>query len=461
MTGRLRILSFNSLALRVITLSTVLAIAGLVAIGTVISALYRETSEQAFADLLSAQLFNLIGSAAVGPDGTLQGRPDLGDYRYTVPQSGWYWSVRPVTGKIKGELHSPSMTGNIPSPDTKTVPFDGQYRRTYRVYGPGGKELQVLESEVYLDDANGAARFRVTGNREELGRQINGFEKRIFLYLALFGAAMIAVNALAIRYGLRPLDRVRQALTAIMAGDAARLEGNFPDEIEPLVQEMNTLIENNRSIVERARTQVGNLAHSLKTPLAVLLNESTAIGGSKGKLVASQARSMKEQIDHYLQRARIAAQRNTVAHRTDAVAALTRMVRVMGKLNPEKQVAFSPTAERVLFAGEKEDFEEIIGNLLENAAKWANSRVDVAIREIPAADRARFFRVTIEDDGPGIPPEKAQEVLKRGHRLDETTPGSGLGLSIVTDMISEYGGKLDLCRGSLGGLAAVVELKCA
>jgi signal transduction histidine kinase len=327
--------------------------------------------------------------------------------------------------------------------------------------GPGGEEVQVLESEVYLDEANGAARFRVTGNLTELDTKIGAFERQIYLYLFLFGAGMIAINALAIRFGLRPLDRVRHALTDITAGTADRLEGRFPDEIEPLVSEMNTLIENNRSIVERARTQVGNLAHSLKTPLAVLTNESTAIGGTKGKLVADQARSMQSQIDHYLQRARIAAQRNTITHRTNTVETLDRMVRVMAKLNQDKAVSYSKPDTEFVFAGEKEDFEEIMGNLLENATKWAKSKVEVRIDDSGERDGRPLMRVTISDDGPGIPEEKAKEVLKRGRRLDEETPGSGLGLSIVSELVSEYGGRLELAKSHMGGLSAIVELRRA
>lgn len=453
-------LALNSLALRVITLSTVLAVIALVAIGAVISALYRDSSEQAFKDLLAAQLFNLIGSVGVAGDGRLDGSPDLGDYRYTVPDSGWYWSVTPVTGGVSGELHSLSLTGKLQGPSTEKVPFDAQYRRSYQMPGRAGEQLEVLESEIYLDEAKGAVRFRVMGNRSELEGKIGAFERQIYLYLFLFGAGMIAINALAIRFGLRPLDRVRTALSAITAGTADRLEGRFPDEIEPLVSEMNTLIENNQSIVERARTQVGNLAHSLKTPLAVLTNESHAIGGNRGKLLADQARSMQTQIDHYLQRARIAAQRNTVTHRTDAVEALTRMVRVMAKLNQEKTISFAPLGKQIMFAGEKEDFEEIIGNLLENACKWAKSSVGVHIETGAGKDGRQVMRVQIEDDGPGIPPEKADEVLKRGKRLDEKTPGSGLGLSIVSELVSEYGGRLELNKSRLGGLAAIVELRC-
>ena len=235
--------------------------------------------------------------------------------------------------------------------------------------------------------------------------------------------------------------------------------GGFPAEIEPLANETNALIENNRRIVERSRTQVGNLAHSLKTPLAVLTNEGRAIGGPKGTLVAEQAAAMRDQLDHYLKRARVAAQRDSVVYRTPVKPLLERLVRVIEKLGRMKISLDLPPGE-IVFAGEREDLEEIVGNLLENAVKWAKGRVSVSAREIAATGEAqRRFSIAIEDDGPGIPEDKAREVLKRGNRLDESKPGTGLGLSIVSELVNEYGGRLLLERSELGGLRAVVELR--
>ena len=270
------------------------------------------------------------------------------------------------------------------------------------------------------------------------------------------GKALIAITAAAILLGLRPLSRVRASLALVREGAAQRLDGRFPAEIEPLVNETNALIENNRRIVERSRTQVGNLAHSLKTPLAVLLNEGRALGGDKGRLIADQSASMQSQVDHYLRRARVAAQRDSVVYRTPVTPLLRRMARVMEKLNPGTRVLLRLPAGEIVFAGEREDLEEIVGNLLENAMKWARSMVAVSLAPDDGAGR---FAISIEDDGPGIPEEKAREALKRGRRLDETKPGTGLGLAIVTDLVNEYNGVLQLERSALGGLKAVVELR--
>ena len=449
----------RSLAFRVIAFSTGWAILALIVISTVITTLYRQASERGFDSLLSAHLFNLIGSVGVSEGGALTGSPDLGDLRFSQPNSGWYWTVEPVSEGVTGELRSSSMTEAIPSPSVAEVPFNAQFQRSYVTDGIAGEELAVVETEFVLDAQNRVARFRVMGNRTELEQEISSFERQLFTYLSLFGVGMIGINAIAILLGLRPLSRVRNALAMVREGTAQRLDGKFPAEIEPLANETNALIENNRRIVERARTQVGNLAHSLKTPLAVLVNEGRALGGVKGTLISEQAAAMRQQVDHYLKRARVAAQRDSVVYRTPVTPLLQRLVRVLEKLGRMKISLTLPETE-IIFAGEREDLEEIVGNLLENAMKWAASRVDVSVQDLSKSDEThRLFSIIIEDDGPGIPEDKARDALKRGKRLDETKPGTGLGLAIVADLVNEYGGRLMLERSELGGLKAIVQLR--
>jgi signal transduction histidine kinase len=453
-------LLFRSLTFRVIALSTVWAVLALIVIATVISTLYRQASERGFDSLLSAHLFNLIGSVSVTDAGQLTGSPDLGDLRFSEPESGWYWSVEPVSGGLTGKLRSISMTEPIPSPSSTEVPFNKDFQRNYIAHGILDEELEVFESEFVLDSKNRVARFRVMGNRTELQNEVAGFQRQLATYLGVFGIGMIAINAAAILLGLQPLRRVRRALALVREGNARRLDGRFPAEIEPLANETNALIENNKRIVERSRTQVGNLAHSLKTPLAVMLNEGRALGGDKGRLIVDQASAMQTQLEHYLQRARVAAQRDSVVYRTPVGATLKRMVRVVEKLSPATAVTLALPAGEVVFAGEREDLEEIAGNLLDNAMKWARSKVAVSVHPEPCDDPASgMFAMSIEDDGPGVPEDKAREALKRGRRLDETKPGSGLGLAIVSDLVNEYGGKLALERSNLGGLRAIVRLR--
>lgn len=453
-----RRLRSGSLTVRVIGFSTLWALLTLILIATVISTLFRQASERGFESLLSAHLFNLISTVSTTQDGWLQGAPNLGDLRFTIPRSGWYWSVEPVSEGLRGSLQSISMTAPVEAPTTAEVPFDMDFQRRYVIEGLDGELLEVFESEFVLDDADRIGRFRVMGNRSELEEEIADFDRQLYFYLALFGIGMIAINAIAIWLGLRPLARVRRALAEIRSGSATRLDGRFPAEIAPLAEETNALIESNRRIVERSRTQVGNLAHSLKTPLAVLLNEGSAMGGQKGTLIVGQAMAMQSQVEHYLQRARMAAQRDTLLFRTPIVPIVERLVRVMGKLNRDLDLSFEAPGKEIIFSGEREDFEELVGNLLENATKWARSAVAVTVARDDEGGRKGFI-VVIEDDGPGIPEDQANLALKRGQRLDETKPGTGLGLAIVADLVKEYGGHFELARSELGGLKAVIRLQ--
>ncbi|WP_309084090.1 ATP-binding protein [Chelativorans sp.] len=454
--SRLRTLP-RTLTFRVVAFSSIWAIIALVVIATVISALFRQVSERGFDNVLSAHLFNLIASVSATEDGRLVGSPNLGDLRFSEPLSGWYWSVEPASEALRNRLQSPSLVMPVASPSAEAVPFDRGFRRKYLAEGPGGEQIEALEAEIVLDQIDRIARFRVMGNRSELEQEIADFAGRLFAYLAIFGLGMIAINVFAILLALKPLGSIRLALANIRSGTAERLSGDFPREIAPLAEETNALIESNRRIIERARTQVGNLAHSLKTPLAVLMNEGRALGGEKGILIASQAEAMQKQIDHYLQRARAAAQRNTLASRSPVNETLARLARVAEKLNPDKRLHLELPRAEVVFAGEREDLEEITGNLVENAMKWASGRVVLSLDPTGGAGERRF-RIIIEDDGPGIPEEQARQALKRGRRLDESKPGTGLGLAIVADLVKEYGGTLALERSPLGGLRAEVSL---
>jgi signal transduction histidine kinase len=448
----------RSLSLRVIMFSTLWTIISFFAIATIISALYGDARLKSFQQLLSAHLFSVIASVSVN-EGTLAGRPDPGEVRYASPLSGWYWSVEPVTDNLKGALRSVSLgdTTMIDAPSTLNVPFDTSFQRKYTVPGPNGQQLSVVETEVVLDAENRVARFRVMGNLSEVEGEIADFRNTLYFYLGIFALGGTLINAAVILFGLRPLDRVRRSLAEIREGKVSRLNENLPLEIAPLAREMNALIDNNRRIMERSRTQVGNLAHSLKTPLSVLVNESRTIGGAEGRIIAEQSAAMQDQVQHYLQRARVAAQRDSVVFRAPVTPILARLVRVTAKLNPAVDVQFLNYMDDAIFAGEQEDLEEIIGNLLENAGKWGRSIVRLTLAK---ADNG--LEISVADDGPGLAPEQIKDALTRGKRLDETKPGTGLGLSIVHDTVREYGGTLWLERSvDLGGLNARLTLPVA
>ena len=322
-----------------------------------------------------------------------------------------------------------------------------------------GRRVQVAETEVVLDGEGHAARFRVTGNLAVVEDQIADFSRSLHVALAVFGFGSLLLNGLAILYGLKPLVRAREALGKVRNGEAERLEGEFPREIQPLANEMNALIESNLRIVDRARMQVGNLAHSLKTPIAVLLNESNLIDKQQGDVVRAQAEAMQAQVQSYLHRARIAAQRDSVLARTEAEPVLERLVRVMRKLNKDIEFTLTVDPADAKLAMEQQDMEEIVGNLLENAARYAKARVTVSVTPVeveaersPDPARKSWIELLVEDDGPGLNDDEAAKALKRGMRLDESMPGTGLGLSIVNEIVSEYHGRLQLMRGTNGGL---------
>ncbi|MDR6757225.1 signal transduction histidine kinase [Mycoplana sp. BE70] len=456
----------RSLTFRVLLLASLWSMVALIVIALAISTLYRRSAESSFQDLLRAQLYNVINSVSTDDQFQLTGSPQLGDLRFSQPQTGWYWIVEPIGENFPSEPMSSTSLGygSIPIPDTETIPFDTRYERYYTTEDTFGNTVEVVETEVVLDQDGRTARFRVAGNRNVLEDDISAFSRNLYLALVGFGVGSLVLNAIAILIGLRPLDHVRKALEQIRAGQAERLGGVFPREIQPLVSEVNALIDSNRRIIERARMQVGNLAHSLKTPIAVLLNEARVLVAPHGELVRNQAEAMQSQVQSYLNRARIAAQRESVLARTEAASVLQRLARVMRRLNADIEFPLSIQPEDLMVAMEQQDIEEVVGNLLENAARYAHSTV--AIRAMLAPEetgnddtqRRRWIVLEVEDDGPGLEPEQIQEALKRGKRLDESKPGTGLGLSIVREITSEYQGTLTLSRGKSGGLLAQLML---
>lgn len=451
----------RSLTARVLFLATLWSAVALVVISVVIMQLYRQSAERAFTDLLRAQLYNVINSITIGDDNQLSGNPQLGDLRFSQPETGWYWIIEPLGTFAARPLSSSSLgTSNITVPSILSVPFNSRYERFYPTYDAFGNHVLVAETEVVLDGEGRAARFRVSGNLAVVEDDVKAFSHSLYIALAVFGFGSLVVNGLAILYGLQPLDGARRSLERVRRNEAERLEGQFPREIMPLATDINALIDSNRRIVERARMQVGNLAHSLKTPIAVLLNESRLLDKVQSDLVRGQAETMQAQVQSYLNRARIAAQRESLLARTEAEATLERLVRVMRRLNPEREFHLSVSPANLALAMEQQDFEETVGNLLENAARFCKTGVWVSAvlaAEGPASEsdaRRHWIEMIVEDDGPGLDPDQIREALKRGRRLDESKPGAGLGLSIVREITGEYHGQLDLGRGAHGGLRA-------
>jgi signal transduction histidine kinase len=301
----------------------------------------------------------------------------------------------------------------------------------------------------------------VAGPQDWLDHLVANFRYRLTTALALAGIGLVAVTLFQVRFGLLPLRQIEGGLAAIRSGAASTLEGELPAEIEPLQSELNALIRSNQDIVDRARTQVGNLAHALKTPLAVITNEARSEKTKLGAKVAEQAQIMSEQVKHYLDRARMAARVNVIRRVTPVAPVIDPLVRTLERIHQDKNVKIAvscPSDAR--FQGERQDLEEMLGNLLDNACKWARRSVELTVEPSPTTGRAsqRRLTITVADDGPGLTDEQRAKIGKRGLRLDETKPGSGLGLSIVMDLAQSYRGSCALARAPNGGLAVHLVL---
>jgi signal transduction histidine kinase len=265
---------------------------------------------------------------------------------------------------------------------------------------------------------------------------------------------MIGAVFTQVRLGLKPLRRLSAEIASIRGGRRERLSRDFPEEVAPLVEEVNALIDHNNTVVERARTHIGNLAHALKTPISVL---TARVGGESGPLaevVRQQAGVIYRHVEHHLARAHSAGASGPVGRRTDVPATIEDMRRTVAQIYADRHLDIRiDAAPGLVFLGERQDFEEMLGNLVDNACKWAKNRVRLTAR----ADGNRLL-LAIEDDGPGLPEAFRAEAFERGTRLDEAVPGTGFGLAIARDIAAIYGGRIQLARSSLGGLAATLDL---
>jgi signal transduction histidine kinase len=456
----------NSLALRLFATSAAWTLLALPLAGYIIYALYREDVQLSF----DAQLKKLLTQITIDSMSTMGDQPvippNLYEPLFEVTQSGWYWQIRPIDGAPGRTLVSPSLaTAVLASPYDRKFPTDDTGTRWMNVPGPTGTTIRILEfiDSPGHDPDKTKYSIIVAGPMDWFEATVAKFRARLTSALSLVGLGLLAATVFQVRFGLLPLRRVEKSLSSIRSGQAERLEGNLPAEIEPLQAELNALIESNQDIIDRARTQVGNLAHALKTPLAVITNEAHEDDTPFGSKVAEQAQLMRDQISHYLDRARIAARTDTIGRVTPVDSTAGPLVRALERIHQEKGIAIDLVVQPgAKFQGEKQDLEEMLGNLLDNACKWGKHHVYLAASvntQDPVARRK--LRITVDDDGPGLSTEQRAKIGKRGLRLDETKPGSGLGLSIVSDLATSYRGKLRLDASEHGGIKAVLELPAA
>ncbi|MDE3114995.1 MAG: hypothetical protein KGL26_05270 [Pseudomonadota bacterium] len=456
----------DSLAARLIASAAVWTMLGLIVGGFVLSGIFSASLESDFDARLKFDLDGMIAAAEPDPAGgvSLQGR--FTDPRFERIYSGWYWQITPDK-TLAGKSQLASVAAQIsrslwdktiaPTDSSKTASLTWGHAR-----GPENKRVRFVSRHIEFPIAEtvtpGDARgytFLVAGDMSNVDAEVARFDRMLSWSFALLALGLIGAIFLQVRVGLQPLRALSLRLADIRNGKARRLKGKFPAEIAPLAAELNSLIGHSEEVVGRARTHVSNLAHALKTPLSVLSGEASAAPGALGDTVERQVEAMRRHVDHYLTRARAAGALDVIGTRTPVKPVLDDLARVLRRIHAEKDVIINVDCPRALvFRGEKQDLEEMAGNLMDNACKWAVARMAVSVR----AEEGGRLLLAVGDDGPGLTAEQRSKVGARGERLDESVPGSGLGLAIVRDIVGLYGGSLDLGASALGGLEARLTL---
>ena len=451
----------SSLATRLFLSATAWVVVILVITGVILSSVYRNATERAFDRRLNLYLRTLIAEVATPDEPPDRQFQSLGEPLFDLPLSGWYWEIV-RTDPDKKEIASRSLWDKkLPKLEEIGAELTPAGIRLGYVDGPEGQSLRVVERPVDLG-ADGKFLVSVAGDASEIFDEIRAFDYYLGGTFAALGIVLLLTTIFQVRFGLAPLKRISESIADIRSGRAERLEGEFPVEIAPLARETNALIDANREIVERARTHVGNLAHAIKTPLSVIVNEASAHAADPfASKVLEQADVMRDQVAHHLERARIAARVTTVGTVTEVAPAIEALRRTMEKIHRDRGITIAVKADPLAkFRGERQDLEEMAGNLVDNACKWAASQVFIEVRVEPPSEplAGPWLRIIVDDDGRGLSAAERAQVSRRGQRLDESKPGSGLGLSIVVDLAALYGGSLSLGDAPIGGLRAGLVL---
>ncbi len=450
----------NSLWFRLIASSAVISAVLLLSAAFLLNAIFVHALERNFDQRLSSAMDGLLASIDLSPDGKPVLQNQLADSRFALPLSGWYWQVRDTSG-AETYLTSPSLLEQHIPTTNNDASTDAAGLFAYSAQDAKGTHLRVIHQDISLFGKPQKYDIRVAGNFSELSGEITSFQHTLFGLLAGLGLALLGALVLQVRYALRPLAAMRYQMNDIRGGKIDHLDENYPTEIQPLATELNLLVDANREIVNRARMQVGNLAHALKTPLSVITNEIGENASSLANKMREQLGVMRDQINLYLERARREARAQNAGYSTEVAPVIEALARTVQRIRRDRKIDFQISVPaKLLFRGEKQDLEEMLGNLLDNAGKWAKSKCRVTATALAHenTDARAWFEITVEDDGPGIAPHQREQALKRGQRLDETKSGSGLGMSIIIETATMYAGGMILEASELGGLRAVVKL---
>ncbi len=452
-------LSKRSLVRRLVLLAAAWNLVVLVLAGVFLTAQFRDAAIRRFDQSLAVLTDDLYAGSTVD-DGVLKA-PVLTDIRATRAYSGRYWTIfdQPAGGGglnviersrslFDSDLMIPvEQSERLMSEPGKTLYFD--------LKGPQNRPLRAAALLARLPGYPRPVVFIAAEDRSPIDADADRFGRITTLALVILGVGLIAAVVVQVRVGLVPLFRLRREVAAVRRGRAEKLDGDYPEELAPLAVELNALLSHNQEVVERQRTHVGNLAHALKTPLSVMLTEAGQRPGALAEVVARQAQTMREQVDHHLRRARAAARSQTSGERTPVEPIMDELAVTLERIFQDKGVEIDwRCPEDLCFQGERQDFMELAGNVMENAGKWCKGKV----RAEAVASSPEKMTLTVDDDGPGLPPDRWIDALKRGQRMDEHTPGSGLGLSIVDELARAYGGSVTLGASPLGGLRVTLVL---
>ena len=414
-----------------------------------LASMFRDHVRRAFEIELSDHAAQIVALAESDETGRvwLKGKPAHPDFER--PLSGWYWRLAGPGGAV---VRSRSLWDQ-----DLAVPAVGDAAGAFvSDRGPRGEALIVLVRAISLPEAPLPVVLAVAGPESHVADPLRRFVLALAGGLAVLGVGLAVAVAAQVLAGLAPLRRMRAAVAEVRSGRRKKVGGPFPADVQPLADEIDSLIDHNAAVIDRARAQAADLAHALKTPLAVIENEAAAVGGEAGAILGRQAAAMGAQIRRHLSRARAAGAKNVLGTAMPVAPVIADIIRALARLHPDRVFSTRLDAPHAVFAGEREDLLEMLGNLAENACIWAGREVRLSAK----AGAARVV-IAVEDDGPGIPAHARDAALARGGRLDENAPGSGLGLAIARDMAALYGGTLALGESDLGGLKAELDLPAA
>ena len=408
-----------------------------------------DTLTASFDEQLANNLNAMINAAELDEVGDVRLLRPLGDQRFAEPYSGLYWQV-------SGGGHAPFPSRSLwdrqlaPPPGNRDCRTPCKFESTQFA----GETLRVIARSVRLPGSAQPFLFQVAQSSRDLDRQKARTRTIVGWSLGVLGIGLIVMVGLQSIYGLAPLRRVSKAIAAIRSGEARRVDAQFPVDVEPLVAEINQLLAHGEAQSEAARRHAGNLAHALKTPMSVLIGEARGRDDPLARAIEAQVQVMRRHVDHQLARARAAGRRAASTARTPLWPSLEAIARTVGRIHQGKVLIDLAGDREAAFRGEQQDLEEMLGNLIDNAALHGGGRVFITVEA-----ENDLVRVLVEDDGKGIAPDQRNRMFERGERLDTDKPGTGLGLAIVKDVAELYGGSVALDSSEdLGGLMVVLTL---